>query len=56
MNSDQVQKVEGPACRPSKEQVRAWMMSRLGTREPLPSLDQLRKLLGWVDNAPVQER
>lgn len=40
----------GSGCetaRPTKEQVRAWMAERLARPAPLPSLEQIRRDLGW---------
>lgn len=34
-------------CRPTKEQVRCWMARRLAQPVPLPSLEQIRRDLGW---------
>lgn len=33
--------------RPTKEQVRNWMAERLARPVPLPSLEQIRRDLGW---------
>ncbi|WP_147383851.1 hypothetical protein [Noviherbaspirillum sedimenti] len=33
--------------RPTKEQVRSWMVERLARPSPLPSLEQIRRDLGW---------
>lgn len=33
--------------RPTKEQVRAWMAERLARPVPMPSLEQIRRDLGW---------
>jgi hypothetical protein len=49
------QQAQGQSRRPSKEQVREWMMSRLDKREPPPAPDQLRRLLGWSGHAPPIE-
>lgn len=53
MDTSQSRQASAPAQRPSKEQVREWMMSRLGKREPPPAPDQLRRLLGWSDDTPA---
>lgn len=40
----------GSGCaieRPTKERVRAWMAERWAQPGPLPSLEQIRRDLGW---------
>jgi hypothetical protein len=41
-----------PKQAPTKEQVRAWLMRRSRSREPLPGFDQLRNELGWANPLP----
>ncbi|QAU35020.1 hypothetical protein [Janthinobacterium sp. 17J80-10] len=38
----------GEIKRPTKEQVRSWMAERLARPVPLPSLEQIRRDLGWT--------
>lgn len=32
---------------PSKEQVRQWLINRIGRRNPIPNIQQIRDELGW---------
>lgn len=34
---------------------RAWLMQRRAQPAPLPSLEQIRRAVGWRDGAPQQE-
>lgn len=34
---------------PTKEHIRAWLLRRSRSREPLPGFDQLRNELGWAN-------
>lgn len=33
--------------RPTKEQVRQWLMQRMARTEPLPEIEQIQRTLGW---------
>ena len=33
--------------KPSKEEVRTWMMRRVASHEPLPDREAIRRQLGW---------
>lgn len=33
--------------RPTKEQVRQWLMQRMARTEPLPDIEQIQRTLGW---------
>lgn len=34
-------------CKPTKEQVRHWTEERVKVRKPLPSLEEIRRQIGW---------
>jgi len=34
--------------RPTKQQVRSYMEQRIGSRKPLPEMEEIRRQLGWV--------
>jgi hypothetical protein len=36
-----------PVTHPSPQQVRAWMQQRQVERAPLPTLAEIRRVLGW---------
>lgn len=33
--------------RPTKEQVRQWLIQRMARTEPLPEIEQIQRTLGW---------